>query len=91
MAGRARERGARYLIGGPRLWSKDELINGILAAEFPPPRWGIIWTHANGRTMLNPSTAPTFANRADAEMYGADYCAANGGTFTTYADSAAER
>jgi hypothetical protein len=30
----ARERGASYAIGGPALWSKDELINGILAFEF---------------------------------------------------------
>jgi hypothetical protein len=30
----ARQRGASWAIGGPRLWSKDELINGILAFEF---------------------------------------------------------
>jgi hypothetical protein len=30
----ARQRGASWVIGGPRLWSKDELINGILAFEF---------------------------------------------------------
>lgn len=29
----ARQRGASWLIGGPRLWSKDELINGILDFE----------------------------------------------------------
>ena len=31
----ARERGASWLIGGPAYWSKDELITGILAFEFP--------------------------------------------------------
>ena len=30
----ARQRGASWAIGGPRLWSKDELINGVLAFEF---------------------------------------------------------
>ena len=30
----ARQRGASWAIGGPRLWSKGELINGILAFEF---------------------------------------------------------
>lgn len=37
MARHAREAGARWLIGGPALWSKDELINGILASEYPAP------------------------------------------------------
>lgn len=37
VTGRARERGGRWVIGGPQLWSKDELINGILAFEFPEP------------------------------------------------------
>lgn len=31
----ARKRGASWLIGGPAYWSKDELISGILAFEFP--------------------------------------------------------
>ena len=30
----ARQRGASWAIGGPRLWSKDELINGALRFEF---------------------------------------------------------
>jgi hypothetical protein len=30
----ARQHGASWAIGGPRLWSKDELINSILAFEF---------------------------------------------------------
>jgi hypothetical protein len=30
----ARQRGASWAIGGPRLWSKDELIDGALAFEF---------------------------------------------------------
>jgi hypothetical protein len=30
----ARQRGASWVIGGPQLWSKDELINGALAFEF---------------------------------------------------------
>jgi hypothetical protein len=33
----ARQRGASWAIGGPQLWSKDELINGILAFEFGAP------------------------------------------------------
>ena len=32
--GHARQRGASWAIGGPQLWSKDELINAILAFEF---------------------------------------------------------
>jgi hypothetical protein len=27
--------GVQYVIGGPHLWSKDELIAGILALEYP--------------------------------------------------------
>jgi hypothetical protein len=30
----ARQRGASWGIGGPRLWTRDELINGALAFEF---------------------------------------------------------
>jgi hypothetical protein len=30
----ARQRGASWAIGGPQLWSKDELINAALAFEF---------------------------------------------------------
>jgi len=34
MTGLARQRGASWVIGGPQSWSRDELINGILAFEF---------------------------------------------------------
>jgi hypothetical protein len=34
MTGLARQHGASWAIGGPASWSKDELINGILAFEF---------------------------------------------------------
>jgi hypothetical protein len=30
----SRYHGVSYVIGGPRLWTKDELINGILRLEF---------------------------------------------------------
>jgi hypothetical protein len=33
----ARHHGASRAIGGPQLWSRDELINGILAVEFGEP------------------------------------------------------
>lgn len=36
MTGLARQHGASWAIGGPALWSKDELINGILDFEFQP-------------------------------------------------------
>lgn len=31
----ARELGGPWLLGGPELWSKDELVTEILRAEFP--------------------------------------------------------
>jgi hypothetical protein len=34
ITGLARQRGASWVIGGPAVWSKDELINGILEFEF---------------------------------------------------------
>jgi hypothetical protein len=36
MTERATERGASWVLGGPVLWSKDELVDGILALEYPP-------------------------------------------------------
>ena len=35
MANLASKRSVSYLIGGPHLWSRDELIYGILGMEFP--------------------------------------------------------
>jgi hypothetical protein len=37
VAEHARERGASWIVGGPQLWSRDELVNGVLAFEFPEP------------------------------------------------------
>lgn len=30
----ARQRGASWVLGGPASWTRDELINGVLAFEF---------------------------------------------------------
>jgi hypothetical protein len=35
VAERARERGASWLIGGPPLWSKDELLSAVIRFEWP--------------------------------------------------------
>lgn len=32
---RARREGGRWLIGGPEVWSKDELISDVIRHEFP--------------------------------------------------------
>jgi hypothetical protein len=51
MASHARERGARHLVGGPRLWPKGELIDGILGFEFDP-----VPPRGRGRPPIGPAT-----------------------------------